>query len=74
MFFNIDGGRFWIYSSGTSQGGPPSMFFNVDGGRSWVYSSGISQGVRRQRFLTLMVDTPGSPSPTRSREPAVDIF
>jgi hypothetical protein len=36
MFFSIDGERYRIFSSGTSQGGPPSMLFNVDGGRSRI--------------------------------------
>jgi hypothetical protein len=35
-FLNIDGGRFWISSSSTPLGGPPSTFFSVDGGRSQI--------------------------------------
>jgi hypothetical protein len=29
MFSSVDGGRSWIFSSGTSQGGPSSMFFTL---------------------------------------------
>jgi hypothetical protein len=36
------------------------MFLSFDGGRSWIYSPGTTQGARHQRFLALMLDTPGS--------------
>jgi hypothetical protein len=49
------------------------MFLSVDGGRSRIYSSDTSQGAHRQCFLALMVDAPGSTSPTPPRGPAVDV-
>jgi hypothetical protein len=52
---------------------PPSMFLSVDGGRSRIFSSGTSQGARRQRFLALMVDAPGSSAPAPPRGPVVDV-
>jgi hypothetical protein len=45
------------------------MFLSFDGGRSWIYSPGTTQGARHQRFLALMLDTPGSPAPAAPRGP-----
>jgi hypothetical protein len=43
------------------------MFLSIDGGFSWIFSFGTSQGARRRRFLTLMMDSPESPTPVRRR-------
>jgi hypothetical protein len=67
--FYVDGGRSWISSSGTSQGGRASMFLSIDGGRS-----STSQGARCQCFLALMVGAPGSPPPAPPRGPIVNVF
>jgi hypothetical protein len=74
MFLSVDGVCFWMYSSGTSQGAPPSTFLTVDGGRSQISNAGTSQGARRRHFLALMVDAPGSIAPAPPRETVVDVF
>jgi hypothetical protein len=72
MFLSIDCGPSQIYSSDTTQGGPPSMFLSVDGGSSRISSSGTTQGVCHRRFLALILNAPGSLlSPARG--PTVDI-
>jgi hypothetical protein len=50
------------------------MFSNIDGGRSWIFSFVTFLGSRRRRFLTLMVDPPGSSGPTPPRGTVVDVF
>jgi hypothetical protein len=49
------------------------MFRSVDGGCSRICVS-TRQGACRQRFLVLMVGTPGSIALARPSEPTADVF
>jgi hypothetical protein len=73
MFLSVDGGRSWIFSSGTSQGVCHRCFLAlmVDAPGSLALAS--LRGAHRRCFLALMVDALGSPA-LAPPIAAIDIF
>jgi hypothetical protein len=70
--FYVDGGCFWFYSSGTSQGTRRRRFFTLMVGAPGSLSA-LTRGTSSM-FFTLMVGAPGSTAPTPHRKPVVDVF